>query len=785
MNRSFQRLKSFRHAPLGLIMLVLAGLGHAAPPPEDLMATKYVVLAKSSLFGQSELRPDQMTRARILLDLAIDLQPDNADLRLLSAELAEVSSDESRRIEALRRYVQLRPDDDAIQLDLIQALIGRRQTLDAQLDAAERILTSGAGKRFSKPLRSHLAVQAASAAWELGDTQRYAQWTQEAVRLDPTNGQAASMLYNYILNQSDDPRLIGAAAVALVRAKPFNAAARLELATILYSQGVYIRAGEQYDAAAKLLDRALTEQEVQMWASAMAAGSRSDDALTLLSRYESNLRALASAEAEAGATPPGVRLPANLAMIRLSIHSTRDDNERTRAAYTALRNQLLASETDAAALDADWIGALFGYDLDTIEANLQNRDPQDPLVQRARGWLTIHRGDHERARALLEPMVDRDPFAELGLAWIKDEPVDRRRLAFQNIIYGWPTSPASLIAARKLAAEGHDVRATPTGASLANLMDKFPGLLWEIDTQSSRWIDCELSLSPGRFAWLDPIPAELSIRNTTLMALGVGPDAPITGHVRLLLTPSAAGRQVSFLPPVVVQLDRVLALGPGESITVKTRLDRAVLGQLVQSMPSTTLTLNATAIFDPRDTDRGFHLGPLGTTRTVHAVSLRTQPITPANIDQWLAALESGAPSQQMVAAARLLFAAVNLPPELDNAETRQRIGDAVNQRIGDAGVLQHAWAAAFLVPTEAGDTPFRRIVDQFERSDDPAVRCVYLASQVTDPEAPALTAAMRSDNDTIRRFAEALQEGLIADAEALAAYEAAQEAAQLEAAGQ
>lgn len=750
---------------IGLLMVLAAVSSHATPGPEDLMATQYVVLAKAALFGQGELRPDQLTRARILLDLAIDLQPNDPDLRLLSAELAEVTGDESRRMEALRRYVQLRPDDDAIQLALIQALIGRQQTLDAQLDAAERILTSGSGKRFSRPLRSRLAIYAASAAWELGDTTRYAQWVQEAVKLDPTNGQAATMLYNYILGRDAEPRLLGAAAVALVRAKPFDADARLELATILYTQGVYIRAGEQYDAAAKLLARPLTEQEVQMWASALAAGSRSEDALTLLSRYENGRRARASAEKEAGGTPEDTRLPVNLVMIRLAIHSTQEDGERTRAAYNTVRDQLLASGTDAAALDADWIGAVFGYDLDTIEANLRDRDANDPLVKRAKGWLAVHEGDSEQAKVLLEPLVDRDPFAELGLASLKDGRIDLRRRAFQDIIYGWPTSPAALIAARRLATEGLDVRATPTGERLSDLMDKFPGALWNLNPRSMRWVDSTLSLSPGRFNWLDTIPAELAIRNTTLMTLGIGPDAAITGQVRLMLTPSAAGRQIGILPPVVVQLDRVLTLAPGESTTVKARLDRTVLGQLIKTAPATSMTLNTTAIFDPRDTNRGYRLGPLGSTKTVHAVSLRGQPITRANLDQWLTALNGDDLSQQMVATGRLMFAVSNLPPDLDTTETRQQIGDAINQRIGEAGIMQHAWAAAFLVPNETGQTPFRRIVDQFERSEDPAVRCVYLASQVKDPDAPALAAAIRSENDTIRRFAEALREGLRADA--------------------
>ena len=765
--------------------------------PQALVSTQLLVLVQKSMIGEGVPREDQLTRAKILLDMAVELRPEDPDVWLLEAELAKILKDEQGQIDALKRYLRLRGDDERAQLSLILGKINRMQTVDAKLEGLRGFFESGSARRLSAALRSRLAVYAATLAKEQGDIQRVASYLQLAMDLDEANGPAALMLYQFSVDHQANPLQLGAAATAAVRARPLDPLPRQALAKVLLSQGVYTRAAEQMDLAGVLLGSARipTVEEVQIWSLALAGGNRSNKTLHLLENFEGLLKqqaALAlevakeSGETSSDIDPMQVSLPLDLELIRLMIYQSSTDSEQAMDSLNRLRQRLqdqASSGDQKARVDYYWIGAMFGFDLETIEKAVADLSYDDPLIRRAKGWLAVRRNDQQQAQELLGYLAEEDEFAAYGLTeLLRPDPI-RRSEALQGLLHRAPDSLIGTMAARELAADGFDVRPTPIGNSLVNLMDKFPTTLWELDLGDHRWIDLTLQVEPGRFGYLEPILAVLSIRNTAPFALGVGPDQTVPTQALISISPTAQGAAISRIPPLVAQLSSKLTLAPHESISTNIRLDQSLFGQIGRTQALANVLFNVTAIFDPRGSLQGLKLGPLGEVETVRALSIVGQGASPQAIELWLSQANGNDVASQMKALARLLVLAASGPPSDQEHEALAvynqmipRVATILNSQFDGGTPLRQAWIASFMQSENRGlrevqdDNPFQLIIDKVERSEDPIVRIMYLATQINEPESVALVSAMRSENTLIRNFSQALQQGLKIEAELVAA---------------
>ena len=249
--------------------------------PGELVADHLTRMAIQTLAGQSQPRSDQFARARILLDLAIQLCPDDTQLLRLRAELARRNGDRPALRRMLQRYCRLVPEDDAAQLDLITASLDGRPTLAERAKVVRRLLDEKGADQFTDPLRSRLFSYLAAVAREVGDDEQTLAWIKRAVSLDPSNKEAAVLALRLVESRKAPPLAVGTAMLLLVRADPLDAQSRLGLAQLLLSQGAYADAAEQYEVAERLgadppaqtaYDRAL----------ALTGAGRADDATGLL-----------------------------------------------------------------------------------------------------------------------------------------------------------------------------------------------------------------------------------------------------------------------------------------------------------------------------------------------------------------------------------------------------------------------------------------------------------------------------------------------------------------------
>ena len=318
-----QRLTFYRsRAQMSAFVLLLAVCAVTSPAedfslgPEtssdQLITDQLIRMTRQTLGNEQQPRPDQLTRARVLLDLALEISPEDAELLRLCAELSQRMGDEPTYRRTLARYCQLRPTDDAAHLDLILASVSSRQTLPQRAQAVRGLLEGEEAEKFTAALRSRLASYLARTAYEAGDNDQALAWIKRAVALDQSNKEAARLAMEVVDASKTPSKLaIGTALLLVIRADPLDPKPRLDLAQLLLEQGAYAEAAEQYDVAEKL-GSAPDARMIRDWALALAAAGQTDRAVALLDT-------VASWSADA-------KLPLGLELLRLAVlHKAGDE----------------------------------------------------------------------------------------------------------------------------------------------------------------------------------------------------------------------------------------------------------------------------------------------------------------------------------------------------------------------------------------------------------------------------------------------------------------------------
>lgn len=768
---------------------------------EQLLADRLVMTSLVSLQGSEEPRPDQLVRGRTLFDLALGLIEDRPELQRLRAELAGLSDNPQRRIEALGKYVQLRPEDDAAQLELILHRIRQVQTIDARIAMIDKILGSPRAQAFSEPLRSRLASYAAAGAQEIGDRQRFARWLKEAMRLDSSNPEAAFLMYQYTLEHTDDPLRIGAAMVHLVRCDPTDPGARLEMARWLAQQHAFTAAAEQYEMTAQITRQSLAMEDWQRYVIALVASGQRDAAMSTAKRTLDLFAAAEKARAElaemeetkpaldaeeTGPAPDAEETeiapdaeetepplpPLNVELMRFLLFDAAGQTEHADEAF----ERVYAQFQQYSPADAPLIAAAFGRHSEQVEAAVEDESTDERVRQRLRGWLAYYGGDLPAAAAVFEPIAGDDGGSALGLALSQTDP-QRQEDLLREVIDNWPSQPAGLKAVLRLQASGGELEPTEEGAAVLKLMDKWPRRMWYTDLGTDTWVTMRVRVDPVRAGYLDPIELEVTLRNVSGVPLAVGPQGPVPSRMWLNIGQTTRGQSMGPQPPLVVDLFRTLRLEPGERLTHTVRLDYSLFGYTISLNPGMTFNWSLTATLDPMPNLYGVVVsGPGGGRASVGSLIAQGLPPTEANVDLWIEDLQSEQTLVRLRAAARLLHAVNKLPEDVEATPVQERIAEAINAMYTDSGRIERAWIASHLEGIGEVAELFGPVVNDAERSDDPLIRLPYLISRAKEPDDEMVLSAMRHSAPTISEFAKAVQQTLEL------AKERAEEAARLQA---
>jgi hypothetical protein len=781
-----------------LLATVLVILGAAVPAPraaaqdmgfaesvntDQLMADQLMAMAWMVFGRESEPRPDQLERARILLDMAVKLAPDDEGLWQLRASLARTTEDPELLIDSLRNYLRLEPYDDSAQLELIKARLSGIEALDEYLAKVESMLRSETAQQLSEPLRSRLATLAAQAAQEIGDPQRSASWLGYAIKLDAANPEAARMMYQLSIDREGTPRQQAAALVNLLKASPVDPSVRIALANLLMQQAVYVQAVDQYKFAMDLVDTQTRLELLTQYTLCLVAAGREDEVPPLLLELQLFIKQMTDAqnqqqeevtmdeeeEPQAPSLDDLPALPTTLEFARLIL--MHDSNPvAARESFQSLRDSAAAiqeaEQQQESLQQLAWIGAVFNQDADWVLQRIELMGQDNEHARLASGWLALRRGETETARGIFESLGTENMFARLGLAELPGLSEQEKAEALQQIVWDDPTSMGAVVASRRLQKMGKSITATPEGVPIRVLVDDLSRQLWTPALTVSPWVRLNLTVTPGSFGYLQPMKARVTVRNVTRMPLSVGAGGAVQPVLMAMCSPSIRNEPMGRLQPTFFNMGRRLTLQPNASIQADIRLDRFDMGQLAAIYPTATITYSALAMLDPRPlANGGIVPGPLGASTSVGSLQARGTPATPSNLQLWMKDLDGTDPAVRALAISRLLVIARQPAESTEMLDLRSRVSDLVSQRYPSFDRILQAWTVRFMLPDEEDQPVAQRVIDLAQRSDDPMVRIVYLVMNAKEPTSPALTDAIRHDNPTIRAFAQAMKTGLEEDA--------------------
>ncbi|XAL99717.1 hypothetical protein OT109_19325 [Phycisphaeraceae bacterium D3-23] len=738
--------------------------------------------------------------AVILLDQAVELDPSNSQAWTLRMELAQQMGDAEAHETALVGYLATGIDDERAQYDLIRINLAKHQTLDQQFDALEQLLNSEGSRRLSDPLRSRLASYAASLAEELVDPQAQARWVVEAARLDPANGEAASMLYAIVVERGGDDLRQATALVNVVRASPMDPWSRLELADALASQASYDRALQQYQlvdnwigsspfvVGDKVFRQLLPTDIYRNWLHSLATTGADPLALQIVealdgyyTAYHIALAAVAESGADISEAPEVPQtLPLDFEVIRLAILDGPSDTEAAAASFG--RIQAGFAQVDQEGQTAGrlaLLAAVFGPDLDQAQALAQALAEDDPDKATALGWVAARQGNSAQAIESLGPLADSDALAACGLAIAEDLDDAGRARRLQEIIHRGPLDLAALAAGRRLSRDGRDIPPSRVGTALLERMSKFPESLWLADLNRTPWIDARLRIRPARFNQLDPINAEITLWNTSRFPIAIGDNEVIRPRAILQITASINGRPAPPLQPIVVDLGRKLTLGPGERLIIDTRLDYHQFGALRALNPGIGVLFDTRLIVNPAVGPNGsFIPAATGGVSTVRDCIVQGAPPNAERIEEWLGTIDSAETLTRLITVTRLAVLDRESFPEIVTLELVARLRGAMTEQLSRWDEHGQAWAMMFMRNAAASDSTYGAIaIEHLKNSDSELVWLAFLARQVKEADSEMLGEAIgRQDLARVARFAEtyrrALREAEAAIAEQQRAFE-------------
>ncbi len=714
------------------------------------------------------VRPDQYIRAEVLLDLALEQAPQDAELWRLRAEVAKRLSDAAGQSAALRRYVELRPGDDAVRLQVILTELTELETLDGRLALLEGYLNDPNLPGRTPALVSRLSSAAAATARALGDDARFVKHLRVAGRQNAANAEAAGLTLAFAESRQAKPEQIAAAAVNLVRADPVNPASRRVLAARLSAVTAYTRAAQQYKVSTQLPDAGpLNDVELAGWVRALIGAGDLEQASAQLAAWE----AFTLGDDAAGSKTEDAPLPpAQVVLLRRVLDGEQGKGPAAFERVASALRPAAQAGNDSAALELAWITAIFGSDTQPVAELLRDKDAQDVRYLRASGFVYMREGAVDWARRAFEQVADQDAISAFGLAHIngRDDAGIARQL--RQVAANFPDTFGAAMAHCRLHKERRDVTVSSAGRGVLNVMNRLPPTLWAFDVDRNPWVGVQANMVKSRNSQLEPVNAQVKLKNLTNIALPLGGPDPATAGPTAVVSVStyASGRPTGSAPAIVADLGRRLVLMPGEQVDYDLRLDRSGFGLgLVRAYPS-SVTFNGTFIVGPQIGDGGgFTTGPLGGIDSVRSAQVLIESANPENISKWITLL--GEPRDPLAVDDRTYFAALSragtVYPQLQKAGLDPAVSQGVVAGINKAFDQGGAELRAFCLMTLGGDadsnSPFGTLFDMAVRSDADVVRVAHLAVHVSDPLDPALVSAIRDGGPRLQRFAKALTEAL------------------------
>lgn len=729
----------------------------ASVTPQSMMADQLLRIADQILREKAQPGTSQLVRAGMMVDLAIQSNPNDADAWLLRKTLAQMAGDTDAAADALMRYCQLYPSDDAAGFQLILAGLRARKTSSEKAAALEQLLATANKQTMSDALRSRIAGYLASLYQSMGDNTRFGQWLKTAVTLDPSNRDAARMMYELSVSRGGSDYAIGRMLLHMIKAAPMDDMPRQLMADLLINMGAYEEAQKQYLIASTMGIKQGGDRFLTNWMSSMAASGHSEDVLRMIQSLGFSVD---------DADPTAIPLDAQI--LKLAILSQDGRTSEAIDTFNAIRAKL-QQRVDMgdvqAALELAWWTAAFGQNISksfeqAVIAYAQ-ANPDNALIQRTLGWIHYRNGNVDEAANALHVLAESDPWAVYGLAKsVQGQNIELRTGYLQKTIRTAPASTAAVLAAMELQSLGQQVLLDENARQLLKELDDLPSNI-SFPLQSGRnvWSVLGVEITPTQYAYLEPMTAVVTLRNNSDYPLTIGPDGTLPSRLVMYLAPLRSGEAFSGITPVLTDLARTIRVESRQTLRVPVRIDRGELGMIMARNPAAAIGFSLTAILDPKTSPKGtLTTSPMGGVALVKFIDRSALRPSASNIDLWISqfkAPDDAITHMKLIAMLCRFTDSLNKLPEMKTEA--QQIATAVDAQFANLGSLGQAWMTLFTPTDNTGKALFPNVCHTAAQSSDVTVRLAYLATHgKSDPA--AVTASVNHPDPRVSAFAKALQ---------------------------
>ncbi len=730
------------------------------------------------------MAPDRPAPWRLALYLADQLETSRPDLALAA------------RRTALENLARIEPRNDSVTLARLTDAVEAHGTAEQRVRAYERLLDPANAARLGAPVRGRLAYQLAMLHNRMGNTELFARWLGEAVKIDPAFPQATMAAAGFFRTRANDPVVDVELLCTAIEANPRSLQAWSALITVLLDHAAYASAervcrnalvvaeGDRHWAS---INNLTCDLAVALW----GQGKRDEAQRVLTSRLrtitEDYQRALRFTDATL--TPERIRamlppLPPGLALNGLALAQGRvtpDQLERlveqaivlTEAEQNLLKQEGIGRSLDAL-LDKATIALLFRRNPSEVQHLIEDADKagllSSTLRTRLQGLLDWRAGRLDAALAALGPVREGDTLAQFGYASALADAGRTGEAAreFHALAKGALGTTLGLMALDRLAvALKQDVVLTPQldpaiaeGAraldaavkeNLSPLVDdmmRYPARMLSVTLTS-------LTETATPYAWLR---FKVTIRNLSRMPLAIGRNDPIISRLVLRAAAPTPGEIDSPVPPpAIIPFDPALELAPGATIEYVVDATLTPLGRLLARRPLLPHVVSPSIMVNPRDTEYGSMPAFMGSVTQMVPFMANGVPVTPESVADSLRVLEQ--PPSATTAYRLVLLAHAAADPESMPAAAREALrAPGLWKAIADAWLRLDSTEAAWVVTVIPTPTPaMAPLMDAIRASTDPRVLTSWLLARIAEENDPMIDVAKRTGLPRLVRMADAV----------------------------
>ncbi len=798
---------------LGFLVLVATALAPAASAQStDFSREEFLARSIARLAIFDTRLPEKATEtdyriATIMLGFAQDLRPEDQEILRLRIEAAWSAGDADTVLDLTRRLLALDPADTVAQLRLISARVSKMQTAEARLAAYDRLL-SDEGRALDASVRSRLALDAALLLRERGDMDGFASRLAQAVKLDLSHKEAASLAAAFASERAD---LAGRLELMsnLLMADPIDPHVHLSIAREMAAAGAYAGA-RRFLRNAHLVHRATGDRTDLVDRQSFALDwlekgphyvvqKINRDRMDKIEAVTAQIRALVTAglPTDQVEQPQDIRVSPQYALIQaaaLDAQGERESCEKAVAdmaltvsaltgaiAHPRLRapdatDRQLAEQRRGLSLQLQLARLWVGVQVDEAAAALAPESELavsgDELVPVLNGMLLMRKGDPEAAIAALRPLAESQAVAILGEGLAHEQagrPGDAIE-AYRRLTDRVPLSTVGAWAATRIAKLG----ATPDEArrlALQQFGKDIPSWIDNLILQPRDYVSVNVRLERAALDSLDRSLARVTVRNLAPIPLAVGADRPINS--RLLFAPKFGIEGTGFdalLLPEVVDIDRRLRLMPRESYEVTIWPDRCQSGLLMELIAFKSQRVRWRVIQGfILDAAAGYRPGPLCIATETDSQTRAQMPESSLQIPEFHIKITTDPEYllHRLAGAVRILLLGRQLTTT-DTLGVERPADDSLMAPLGASwaqrwpSLTPPTRAMLLAVLPNRSLAPSMTPVDDAARADtDPLVQCLFLTTRVTDPADAALAAAAQSADPRVSRIAALVAERL------------------------